>query len=135
MDDDKKILRAVVQSEKGDEASHADYVFWCPACKCGHAIWTTKHNHQSAVWEFNGNMEKPTFKPSLKIEWWQNPPFDPTTGDFKRGTDGNYLLDSDKRLLGAKHMICHSIVTDGVIHYCPDCTHELAGQNVPMQPF
>lgn len=27
---------------------------------------------------------------------------------------------------------CHLILTDGVINYCNDCVHELAGKKVPM---
>lgn len=27
---------------------------------------------------------------------------------------------------------CHYILTDGVLHYCSDSTHALAGQNVPL---
>lgn len=28
---------------------------------------------------------------------------------------------------------CHTIITDGYINYCTDCTHELAGQKIPME--
>lgn len=31
--------------------------------------------------------------------------------------------------------ICHSFVRDGLIQYLPDCTHHLAGQTVPLEPF
>lgn len=80
----------------------ADYVFWCPGCKFGHGVWTTHPNDRTkAMWAFNGNMEKPTFHPSILIEW----------GDNKR---------------------CHLFVTDGKLHYCGDCTHELAGQVIDM---
>lgn len=30
---------------------------------------------------------------------------------------------------------CHFIVTDGNISYCPDCTHDLANQTVPLDEF
>jgi hypothetical protein len=123
MADEKQILRAVTKPERGDERSHPDFVFWCPGCKCGHGIWTTKQNHQSALWTFNGNMEKPTFTPSLKIT-----------------TQPIYTDDEHARIMAGEKIMprpycCHSVVTDGVINFCADCTHELAGKSVPMQPF
>jgi hypothetical protein len=37
------------------------YIFWCPGCGCGHSYQIGGH----ISWEFNGNVEEPTFKPSL----------------------------------------------------------------------
>lgn len=34
------------------------------------------------------------------------------------------LIDVDRR--------CHIIITDGVVQYLSDCTHELAGQSIPL---
>lgn len=31
-----------------------------------------------------------------------------------------------------KKNICHSFITDGSIEYLSDCTHELAGETVPL---
>lgn len=53
-------------------------------------------------WTFDGNAERPTFSPSFR----QFP------GDPKRE--------------------CHYFVRQGVIEYCSDSPHELAGQNVQM---
>ncbi|MGC4033677.1 MAG: hypothetical protein QM754_18485 [Tepidisphaeraceae bacterium] len=30
---------------------------------------------------------------------------------------------------------CHSFVRDGQIEFLGDCTHELAGKTVPLEPF
>lgn len=124
MFDDKKILREVSHTP-GD--GHADFLFWCPACKCGHGVWTTGKNPSSAIWQFNGNMEKPTFKPSLKIvqETWE-PPVTPENMEQYHQKPWPQTK---------KTHVCHSVVTDGVISYCADCTHELAGKNIPMEPF
>jgi len=32
------------------------------------------------------------------------------------------------------HGKCHSIITNGIISFLPDCSHELAGYDVPMIP-
>lgn len=60
-------------------------------------------------WGFNGDEEKPSFVPSVLIRC--------------KATDRD-----DK----AFDTVCHLYVTDGKIHYQPDCTHELKGQVVPM---
>lgn len=126
-------LRSVERHESEDSPN---YVFWCPGCKCGHGVWTDHPNKGSgATWSFNGNMEKPTFTPSLKIDSAKTPPADPATGDFKKGPDGKYLIGSDGRPEGCLDQCCHSVITDGVIHFCADCTHELVGQSVPMEDF
>lgn len=50
-----------------------DYLFWCPGCKFGHGVWVTHPNNRTqAMWSFNGNMEKPSFSPSILIQWGQN---------------------------------------------------------------
>lgn len=104
MEPDRRILRAVEQSDRGDVANHPDFIFWCPGCRCGHGVWTTKVNSQKATWKFNGNMEKPMFEPSILIS------------PNGKGS-------------------CHCYVRYGNIEFLPDCSHELAGKAVPMEPF
>lgn len=85
-----------------------DLVFFCPGCQCGHGVWTTVSNaHSGATWSWNGSMDKPTFSPSLLIQHHHD---------------------------GKDHR-CHTIVTDGKIHFCADCSHGLAGQVVDMVEF
>jgi hypothetical protein len=36
------------------------YIFWCPGCECGHIYFSN--------WNFNQNIDKPTFTPSL-LNW------------------------------------------------------------------
>lgn len=110
-----------------------DWMIFCPACQCGHGLAVGRNEGPS--WLFNGNQERPTFSPSLLVQSVANPPLDPETNDFKRGPDGAYLKGPDGRLLGAKDVRCHSIITDGRISFCTDCTHELAGQNVDLPDF
>jgi len=69
-----------------------------------------KDNHQiktggpGPCWEFNGDLDKPTCNPSLLVRYGDKP--------------------GDKR--------CHSFIRDGKMHFCDDCTHELAGQVVEI---
>lgn len=117
-----------------------NYSFFCPGCKCGHGFNTEPNKSNGLggtvpVWEYNGNSEKPTIRASILVHYVKNPPEDPTTGDFAKGEDGKYLLGSDGRLLGAKDVVCHSIITDGMIQFCSDSTHELSGKTVPLEDF
>lgn len=61
-------------------------------------------------WGFNGNLELPTFTPSVLGRWdeWQG--------------DG----------VPAKSHVCHSFVRNGRIEFLGDCTHALAGQTVDL---
>lgn len=100
-------------------------MFWCPGCKCGHAVWVSSPNELThATWTFNGNMERPTFQPSLKITHpiWTPPVTPENQEEWRRAPWQQTQVEH----------ICHSVVTDGKIHYCGDCTHELKNQVIDM---
>lgn len=99
-----------------------DYLlFYCPGCKSHHGIPVNKPNQLGAKWSWNGSMECPTFSPSIKV----------------RGTKPITDDEADRILAGEKiepvPTVCHSYVTDGNIQFLGDCTHELAGQTVPLE--
>lgn len=71
------------------------YIFDCPGC--GH-----KH-YFNDTWSFNGDIENPTFSPSLL----------------------NYLPNEPYR--------CHLFIKNGKIEYLSDCSHELAGKIIDME--
>jgi hypothetical protein len=43
--------------------------FWCPACKGHHAI-DERHDGGRPSWGWNGDLERPTFTPSLHVTHW-----------------------------------------------------------------
>lgn len=57
-------------------------------------------------WQFNGDINSPSFTPSLHVS---HPAFEDIPA-----------------------FVCHSVITNGVMHFCADCTHGMAGQSVPM---
>ncbi|WP_080839959.1 DUF6527 family protein [Cohnella massiliensis] len=89
-----KVKKSTITSSRGTVPA---WIFECPGCGCMH--------YADDRWQFNGNVEAPTFSPSIKVEV------------------GRYPDPPD---------ICHSFVRDGKIQYLNDCTHELKGQTVEL---
>lgn len=84
------------------------YLFWCPGCRRPHPYRVAASPWDkpgTPVWTFNGDLTKPSFSPSLLV------------------------LCSDGKTE------CHLFLTDGVLSYCGDSAHALAGQSVPLGPF
>jgi len=79
-------------------------IFFCPGCKSEHAV-----NTSGPRWTFNGDVDKPTFTPSILVtcRWHE---VDDTMNDE----------------------VCHSFVTCGRIQFLNDCTHALVGQTVDI---
>lgn len=113
--------------EKKPGVEGADLMIFCPACKCGHGIWLETANSLGGRWKWNGSMEKPTFQPSLKItRRVHEPPVTPENlEEYKKNPWPQTQRD----------YICHSVITDGMIAFCEDCTHELVGKTVPLEDF
>jgi hypothetical protein len=86
----------------------------CPGCRCNHIIATKEPFENGAVWQFNGDFDKPTFQPSLLVK----------TGSY---ASPSYVDDPE-----IPPVICHSFITDGRIQFLGDCTHELRGQTVDL---
>lgn len=95
------------------------YVFYCPGCK-------TDHHFIEGRWTFNGDVEKPTFSPSLLVRSGHYVP------DHKGSCWCTYNAENQDDPAPFKCTVCHSFVTDGKIQYLNDCTHELAGQTVEL---
>jgi len=86
--------------------------FFCPGCRCCHLVWTDPERGRPR-WGFNGDFDKPTFTPSILVNP-QHKMGEPVRGNYHR---------------------CHSFVEGGNIRFLNDCTHELAGKTVELEPF
>jgi hypothetical protein len=117
-------MRGPIVSKVLRDKDYDCWKFFCPGCEVTHNFYDS--------WKFNGDLDRPTVEPSIKVEYCRYPPVDLSTGDFARGADGEYLLDEHGMLRGAKKMVCHSFIRDGLIQFLADCTHELAGKIVPL---
>ena len=92
--------------QESDDKKNLGYMFWCVGCGSHHLIPVKSEKRPDVVWEFNNDMEKPSFKPSL--------------------------LNRFETLRKGSLHICHLFITDGKIQYCGDCTHKYAHLTVDM---
>lgn len=88
------------------------FIHYCPACDEAHHYVTDG----SRGWTFNGDVERPSFSPSMKITW----------GRF---ADPSYKAEPGEEDLSG---ICHYFLTNGELQFCSDSTHALSGKTVPL---
>ncbi|MHB1057244.1 MAG: DUF6527 family protein [Rhodanobacter sp.] len=75
-------------------------------------------------WGFNGDLECPTFTPSLLIRSeYADPPVTPENYDEWKANPWPQTK--------VPH-VCHSFIRNGRIEFLGDCTHDLAGQIVDL---
>lgn len=103
-----------------------NFSFDCPGCGYTHVI--------GSGWGFNGNVEIPTFTPSLLVR----------SGHYcshHKDGDDCWCTFNKKRVAEGHEpsrfecSVCHSFITDGRIQFLSDCTHKLAGQTVDLPDF
>ncbi len=88
---------------KARKTTDGKVIFWCPGCEGYHGVSVEPFpGAERPIWSWNGNLETPTFTPSILV--------------FE----------------GHNHPRCHSYVRDGMIEFLADCGHKLAGQTVPL---
>lgn len=80
----------------------------CPACGYGHLFWTEREPGLPK-WSFDGNLEQPTFSPSMLVNASKTDP--------------------------VGHPRCHSFVKNGKIQFLDDCSHSMKGQTVDLTEF
>lgn len=91
------------------EGKPGGHVIECPACGNWH-LFSSRDSERAKQggpsWEFNGDLEKPTFSPSMLV----------------------YGTNPD----GSRRVVCHSYVQEGRIRFLDDCPHSLSGQTVDL---
>lgn len=74
------------------------------------------------TWSFDGNLDRPTFNPSVKI-----------TGKQRVVINGKWTRAWQRDSTGKPvDMCCHYLLHAGQLKYCADSTHALAGKTVPL---
>lgn len=83
---------------------------WCPGCRHAHLFYVDREKRP--CWTFDGDAEKPTFSPSMRV-------FIPADAEFGM----------------AEKTLCHYFLRAGVIEFLGDSSgHALRGF-VPLPPF
>ena len=113
-------LSNILRSLEGGQVT-----FWCPGCNCPHAVKVEGYK----AWAWDGDVDKPTFSPSVLI---QGGHFLPWTPDGNHSCWCTYYKDRPLVEKLFKCRQCHSFIRDGQIHFLHDCSHELAGKVVPI---
>ena len=85
---------------------NSTYAHWCPGCASMHDFAVEQPFRNGAKWTFDGNVEKPTFGPSMNIH----------IGPDEEG----------------KTDVCHYFLKDGKVQFLGDCTHALKNQTVDL---
>jgi hypothetical protein len=79
-------------------------IMWlCPGCGEYHSVPTEGHQ---ASWKFDGNMDKPTLSPSVRVRGGSSSP------DY----------------------CCHFFIRKGIAEFCGDCSHDNAGKKMEVLP-
>lgn len=84
------------------DAIEIQMCFHCPGCGYGHSFCIKSTIPGRPVWEWNGDMNLPTFSPSLLVN--QHHP--------------------ESR--------CHLFLRNGIIEFLGDCFHDLKGRHIPL---
>jgi len=66
----------------------------------------SRDNHSEMVWSWNGDVEKPTLKPSILSQ----------------------IIWGEAKILHK----CHSFVNDGKVQFLSDCSHDKANQTIEL---
>jgi hypothetical protein len=95
------------------------FSYWCQGCEEMHAV--------NAGWQFDGNLEAPTFSPSVLV----------TSGHYAPGWTGpscwcTYNAEHPDKAAPFKCSRCHTFIKGGMVQFLGDCTHALAGQTLPL---
>jgi len=102
--------------------------FWCPGCDGIHAVTVEHASHP--VWGWNGNVDFPTFTPSILTRFTKLT--DKGNADIEAWREAGHPKHPEGFSFDHIEMVCHSYVTDGRIQYLSDCTHDLAGKTVEL---
>lgn len=143
-----------------DHPLYREVVVWCPGCDQRHHFtvevldpeYRRPSGQPEPVWQWDGNLERPTFSPSLLCYSTIHLCKDEHGPEICENPDceerGHLILNDDWQTAGTRirgHNTphtrdpawgnCHSFLRSGVWEFLSDSAHSLAGQNVLMVPL
>lgn len=118
-------------------------IVWCPGCLQPHRFRVALPDGTFTggyVWSWDGNMDAPTFAPSMlchrSVHLCADEHLIPCDGNCAH--TGHRILDDGSLATAGPHTEdpawgdCHSFLTGGVWNFLSDCAHPLSGHRVPM---
>jgi hypothetical protein len=118
-----------------EDSPTTGYMIRCPACGNGHLFNTAPGDNgvggKKPVWDFNGDLDAPTFSPSMLCQTTR------FTAKGRADYEAWYAAGHPKRdePFESEPLVCHSYVRNGQIEFLGDCTHEMAGKTVPLEDW
>lgn len=122
---ESKKLRWLV--DPTDHTHRVGIVHHCPACDMNHIAYIAQQLKAPPhpVWTWNGQFnEQLSCSPSFKIGYTRR--FDERL-DLPTRKPDHYEQIVD--------VVCHYFITGGMLVYCGDSTHKLAGVTIPLADF
>lgn len=117
---------------KEHQVESGRYGFLCPGCGDWHWIPTATEDllFAPAKWGFNGDLQSPTFTPSLLVRSGHYVP------NYKSQTCwctyNKEQIEKGEEPADVECYICHSFIRNGNIEFLSDCTHKLAGKQIEL---
>ncbi len=105
-------------------AAGGGLTYWCQGCQEAHTVWTG--DGPGPRWTWNGDVDKPVFGPSVLVQ------------GVKRLSDEQHAAYMrGEPLPEPVPLRCHTFVgcngaKPGEVIFLSDCTHDLAGQVLPL---
>lgn len=96
------------------QGEHLQYQ--CPGCGW-HSIPVKTGVKEPNSWLWNGDHEKPTISPSIKV------------------TSPGWPANPEHGIEASAASCCHHHINNGIIEFCNDCTHSYNEKHVPLEPY
>lgn len=113
---------AQLRTVQDGDLEYQALVFWCPGCEYpgedgqpqgGAHMLPVNSTTKTPQWDFDGNLDAPTLSPSILTRMNHRRERGEDVGEF----------------------VCHSFMRAGQMEFLGDCTHQYAGQTVPLPPM
>lgn len=120
--------------EGGDGYGGKSLTYYCQGCKGAHGITVVAGTKPKPCWQWNGDVNKPTFEPSVLVRTTGAPEGrDIMTPEEEAEYDAIYAKGGREAVYASRFgRVCHTFVRNGMVQFLGDCTHEFAGQTVPL---
>jgi len=105
-----------------EEATHVTLNIPGPSGRLTLPVIIKGSREGSGCWTWNGSTDAPTLRPSVL-----------TQGTYPLTEDEYQALRSGVKI-EPRPFRCHSWINDGCAAFLDDCSHEMRGQTVPLNP-